>query len=195
MSQPFSLKLHEGEIVGLYDNGRGICSEIIHRIFEKRDWKSGSVILKGEELHPSIREEELIRRGMILIPDAMEHRLYLSNLSPQENLIFPILKTTSIMHLFNNRRVANYAWNSFQQIIDTYFKQDPIRGKYLEKCMIYYRCSLLVCVNPYRCADALTRKIVATFLRIAASQGISTLMTSCEYKEMYLVCDQIIEIK
>lgn len=199
MSHPFSLKLHQGEIVGIYDNGQRICSEVTDCIFEKRNWSKGTILLDEEELQPFLQLDELAQRGIMLIPDLMEKKVYLSNLSPEENLLFPIMGRSS-RFLIKSQRMQRYAWNSFEKILGRYFQGDSIQGKYLEISILYYRCilaqpNLLVCVNPYRYADTLMRKIIAIFLRIAASQDISVLMVSGEYKEMLLVCDQVIEMK
>lgn len=199
MTHPFSMQLHQGEIVGIYDNGQKICGEVTDCIFEKRNWSKGTILLDEEELQPFLQLDKMAQKGIMLIPDPMERKAYLSNLSPEENLLFPIMGRSSRL-LLKNQRMQRYAWNSFEQILEKYFQGDPIQGKYLETCILYYRCILaqlylLVCVNPYRCADTLMRKIIAVFLRIAASQGISVLMVSSEYKEMLLVCDQVIEMK
>lgn len=200
MQHPFSLCLHQGEIVGMYDNGQQTGGEITDCIFKKRSWPEGSIRLAGEDLQPSLRRDELVKKGIVLIPDSMEETAYLHNLSPEENLLFPIMRRSSLPLFLKNQRMQRYVWDSFEKILDKYFHDDRIQGRYLENCIIYYRHILekpylMVCVNPYRCADTLMRKIIATFLRIAASQGISVLMISCEYKEMLLVCDQVIEMK
>lgn len=200
MRQPFSMCLHQGEIVGLYDNGQEAGGEIIDCIFKKKNWPQGAIWLAGEELFPSLRRDELVKKGIVLITDSMEETAYMRNLSPEENLLFPIMQRSSSPFLLKNQRMQRYVWDSFEKILDKYFHNDRIQGKYLESCILYYgyilkNPHLIVCVNPYRCADTLMRKIIATFLRIAASRGISVLMISCEYKEMLFVCDQVIEMK
>ena len=53
----------------------------------------------------------------------------------------------------------------------------------------------LIFINPYRYADSLMCRIIAFFIKYAASKGIAVLIISGEYKEMLQVCDQIVELK
>ena len=57
MAEPFSYALREGEIAGLYDNGQKICDEIIKTIFEKRNWKSGNLLLDGKIVKKEVLEK------------------------------------------------------------------------------------------------------------------------------------------
>ena len=200
MAEPFSYALREGEIAGLYDNGQKICDEIMKTIFEKRNWKSGNLLLDGKIVKPFQNVNQLVNSGIIFLPDAIKKNIYMDNFSEQENVFFPILKKNSRFFFQKNKRMQKYVWNAFQDLLMTYFPDETINGKYLEMSISYYRYIimnpyLIVCINPYRYADSLMCRIIAFFIKYAASKGIAVLIISGEYKEMLQVCDQIVELK
>ena len=200
MAEPFSYALREGEIAGLYDNGQKICDEIIKTIFEKRNWKSGNLLLDGKIVKPFQNVNQLVNSGIIFLPDAIKKNIYMDNFSEQENVFFPILKKNSRFFFQKNKRMQKYVWNAFQELLMTYFPDETLNGKYLEMSIGYYRYIimnpyLIICINPYRYADSLMCRIIAFFIKYAASKGIAVLIISGEYKEMLQVCDQIVELK
>lgn len=199
LQTPLNISLHRGEILGYYDNGTGVAHELIGCLFTACNWPDGSLLLEEKPL-ARCNTASLAKKGVMLIPGFAEQSAYLHNLSPQENLFLPLMPTSSLPCFLKNERVQHYAWHSFQEILAQYFSADFIQGKYLEVAILYYRCvlsrpRLMVCENPYRGADALMRKIVATFLRIAAAEGISVMVFSHAYEDLLTICDRVLELK
>lgn len=198
-AEPLHIELYEREILGVLDSGLGLTNVVIDHLFESCDWHAGDITLAGHILKPR-DAAALAKDGILLIPSILEHSAYLQNLSPKENLLLPIMHSTSLFGLIKNQRMQKYVWRSFTKILDQYFGDTVIQGKYLELSILYYRCILsrprvMVCANPFLYADAMMRSIVATFIRVAAAEGISTIIFSNDPVELFRMCDRVVELK
>lgn len=199
MTQPFCAQLHQGEILGVYDNGRGVANEIIHTIFGEGVWKPGSLLVFDQSLEPGDRRV-LERHGVLLIPSLKEQNAYLHNLSIEDNLMLPIMRKNALPFFVNNARVSTFAKKAFDQILEDYFCGDNLQGEYLEQCVLYFRCILsrpriMVCAPAYLCSDALMHKVISTFLHIAVSNQVSAIVFSHDHNELHPICNRIEEIK
>jgi len=191
-----SMDLHEGEVLGCYDN-ESKFSGLFLRIISGEERDDG-IFLNNVQFRPKSLSHAA-RQGLILIPDDLPRKAYLENLTISENLTLPILQKNRLAGGFINERIKGYLEKQFNDFMNTYFEDDAIDGVYLKLCVLFfrwilYRPKVIICMEPYAYSDELVRKIVATFLRVAASEGIGVIVFSNQNLKLRSICDRVVEM-
>ena len=200
-----SFRVRKGEILGfagLVGAGR---SEIMECIFGARKYQSGSVLLKGKEVHFST-PIQAIKAGVGLVPeDRKKQGLVLGN-TVGFNLIL-----ASIDCYINGVAISN---RKCQEVIDYYKEKLRIRavanrvelveagslsGGNQQKIVLgkwlAIKPDVLILDEPTRGVDVNAKFEIYSVINELAKEGIAIIMVSSELPEIINMCDNVCIIK
>ena len=200
-----SFRVRKGEILGfagLVGAGR---SEIMECIFGARKYQSGSVLLKGKEVHFST-PIQAIKAGVGLVPeDRKKQGLVLGN------TVGFNLTLASIDSYINGVAISN---RKCQEVIDYYKEKLRIRavanrvelveagslsGGNQQKIVLgkwlAIKPDVLILDEPTRGVDVNAKFEIYSVINELAKEGIAIIMVSSELPEIINMCDNVCIIK
>ncbi|HOO28609.1 MAG TPA: hypothetical protein PLU43_09100, partial [Lachnospiraceae bacterium] len=192
-----NLQLHEGEILGIYDNEALFAKKIVEAILITGT--GGNTFRLSGKIYTPQGLPHAVQSGIVYIPNFFYRDSYLDNLSGSQNLSLPLIRKTRRAGLLINRHIEDYSWSKLEELLNDYFPEDSIDGIYKEICIVYYhwilyRPKIIVCLDPFSYGDSLIRKIITVFLRMAVSMDIGILLLSHDYNDLTQLSDRVIRI-
>ena len=197
-----SFKVHRGEILGfagLVGAGR---SEIMESIFGARKYQSGSVYLKGEEVHFK-NPMDAIKSGIALVPeDRKKQGLVLGN-SVGFNIILSSLrfymsglaiskkKSKDVIDYYSEKlRIKAASQDIDAGSLSGGNQQKVVLGKWLAT-----KPDVLILDEPTRGVDVNAKFEIYSVINALAKEGMAIIMVSSELPEIINMCDNVCVIR
>ncbi|RKX90853.1 MAG: D-xylose ABC transporter ATP-binding protein [Spirochaetes bacterium] len=193
-----NIKVHEGEIVGLYGLIGAGMSELAESIFGLRDYSEGTIIYNGEEMK-NIQVNDMIDKGLYLIPgDRIKNGLF-SKFSIGENITITHLNYLIPRFLINKHKeniISVKAAHEFGIVYSNINRniftlsggnqQKVVVAKWLLKDS-----KLLIFDDPTVGIDIGTKREIYLMLRRLTKEGKGIIFISSEISEMIGIADRI----
>jgi len=199
-----SIKLYEGEVLGLYGLVGSGRTEFIETIFGIRYTKSGSFILNNEPLRLNHSPRESIRKGIYLIPEDRRNKGVIEIFNLRENASIVFLENiTKYLDYVNKKEEAKIVKeNADNNILTVKYKDieqdmDELSGGNKQKIVIMRWLAreglkLLILDEPTQGIDVGAKQEIYKFVReIAENKNIPIIMISSELPELIGVCDRL----
>lgn len=200
----FSFKVHEGEVVGLYGLLGAGRTEIAETVFGLGEALGGTVLVGGEAMPPRYRATEMIKRGVMFIPeDRRSNGLFTGNFGIKENLTLPSLSDVSgLFGLISRRRENAMAEkiSSFESLRikcrDYNQSVSELSGGNQQKVLIgrwifHKAMRMLIMDEPTQGIDVGVKHDIYKLIRDLAADGVGILMISSDLPELTGVCDRL----
>ncbi len=191
-----TLKLHEGEILGIAGVVGAGRTELAEAVFGIEPVLKGKVLLEGKDI-TGMTTKEVVDRGL--------------NYVPEDRHANGIFKITSVVH-----NITAASMNSFSKFFTRYGKEVKICEKYIEdfrikvtdeeqrlgslsggnqqKCVIAKTLAsnpkVIILDEPTRGIDAAARADVYRIISKLKEQGLAVLMISSDLEEIVSLCDR-----
>ncbi|MDC7244643.1 MAG: sugar ABC transporter ATP-binding protein [Sphaerochaetaceae bacterium] len=202
MVRDINLKVHEGEIVGMFGLMGSGRTEFARMLFGVDPYKEGSISIHGETL-PKRNPQESIKRGLAFITENRREEGLLMDSPIIENIGLVSLPDYSarVTRLVDSKRLykrsnevatslrlkCNSLKNQKVKSLSGGNQQKVVIGKWLLKDP-----SLLIMDEPTRGIDVGAKYEVYLIMEHLASEGTGILFISSEIEELMAMCDRII---
>lgn len=197
-----SLKLHEGEVLGiagLLGSGR---TEILECIFGMRREAAGEVLLRGARVE-SRTPRRMLRKGVGLSPEDRKTAGFVPRMSVGENLVLTargLVLPPSLLRARRERALSqryidllSIATSSPHQPIAALSggnQQKGVIGRLLAADM-----KILLLDEPTRGIDVHAKAQIYQLIRELAAGGIACIFVSSELDELAEVCDRVLVLR
>jgi ABC-type sugar transport system ATPase subunit len=195
-----SVKVHEGEIVGIAGlEGSGI-QELFDVLFGVRTLEAGELILDGSAYRPR-SPMDAIRRSVASIPADRRTDGLMMNRSVRENVVLVILdRLRSAIRLLNDSAISRAARRFVERFrirtLTTDSDAATLSGGNQQKVVLAkwlaLRPGMLLLNDPTRGIDVGAKVEVHDVVRELAAEGVAVLVWSSEADELLGLCDRII---
>lgn len=195
----FSMKIHKGEIIGLYDLNNQKNMEILQMIIGEAVIKNGWLYLKGERYEPT-NLEFAIKNRIGYIPRNLEGVNLVESMNFADNLCLPVLKKTSYLKIFRNKSISQFLEKEYMQKLGVPYEEKGTKVKYFDEYIknsilltrwILFHPVLMVCMEPCGNADMVMQNIIFQALSEMAESGIAVLIASQNMNELKTICDKV----
>ncbi|HHV10717.1 MAG TPA: sugar ABC transporter ATP-binding protein [Clostridiales bacterium] len=194
-----NLKIHRGEVVGLYDMNNSANLEVTDILVGNRKAEQGRMFLEGKNYAP-LTIDDAIASNVGYIPKDRDGSGVVGSMSFAENLLLPIMLKMSLFTMFKNERVNRYLEKEYLEELgikeqdkdkevssfDSYVKTNVIFRKW-----ILSKPALLICEEICEETDITMRNIIYKALEELAGNGAAVLVTSSNLGELKVICDTI----
>jgi len=199
-----SLKIREGEIVGLYGMMGSGRTELVKAMFgvDKKD--KGEVFIKGEKMD-KLSPEISISNGIAFITEDRHHEGLLMSKSVNDNLILvkliDILERFSIVNRAKEKEhTEGIVKNLNIKVMDPNVQiADSLSGGNQQKVVVgkwvIKNPSVFILDEPTRGVDVGAKFEMYTIIANMAKKGSAILMVSSEMEELIGTCDRILVMK
>lgn len=187
----------KGKISCILDTERRVIAEL-EQVFEDPDeLEAVKIDLSGRSL--VIRQTLDILRGSIAyIPKKKVEKLYISDLTPVEN-IYLAISQKRFRFLVSSNRMNRHIWHSFVEwcmSLDLGNEHQYYLDFYQNMLIIFYKCvitspHLIVVTSPYHALDRFGRRLIRAILDRLKQDGLTVLLISANYEEAYELADDI----
>lgn len=193
------MEVHRGEIVGLSGLVGAGRTELARAIFHVDPYEKGTIILKGEEIGQKATVEELIEKGVSLIPEDRKRQGLSLILSVSQNIVMASLG-----------RISKKGWLNKQkenEIVEQYIKElnistpspeqkaNNLSGGNQQKVVLAKwlstRADVIIFDEPTRGIDVGAKKEVYSFMDHLAKEGKAIIMISSDMPEIIGMSDRI----
>lgn len=193
------MEVHRGEIVGLSGLVGAGRTELARAIFHVDPYEKGTIILKDEEIRQKATVEELIEKGVSLIPEDRKHQGLSLILSVSQNIVMASLG-----------RISKKGWLNKQkenEIVEQYIKElnistpsseqkaNNLSGGNQQKVVLAKwlstRADVIIFDEPTRGIDVGAKKEVYSFMDNLAKEGKAIIMISSDMPEIIGMSDRI----
>lgn len=193
------MEVHRGEIVGLSGLVGAGRTELARAIFHVDPYEKGTIILKGEEIGQKATVEELIEKGVSLIPEDRKRQGLSLILSVSQNIVMASLG-----------RISKKGWLNKQkenEIVEQYIKElnistpspeqkaNNLSGGNQQKVVLAKwlstRADVIIFDEPTRGIDVGAKKEVYSFMDNLAKEGKAIIMISSDMPEIIGMSDRI----
>lgn len=194
-----SLKLHQGEVLGLGGLVGAGRTELAEMIFAAVQRTSGQIIYQGKEIHPK-DPREAIDLGIALVPEDRKRHGALLGSSIMKNINMPIYNRTSRLSVINKKleheTAARYQKEmaiktpSLHQLVKNLSggnQQKVILAKWLAA-----NAQLIIFDEPTRGIDVGAKYEIYKLINAMVEQGKTVLLISSEMEELMGMSDRII---
>lgn len=194
-----SFDLRRGEILGLAGLLGAGRTELLHAIFGLDPDVAGTVVVEGREQNAR-SPRQMIAAGVGLAPEDRKRDGLALGLSVAHNLVLscfnrvargPVLSATAERSLtratVQRLAVKTPALTTPVGLLSGGNQQKVILGKWLNA-----RSRILMLDEPTRGIDIEAKDQIYLLLRELAAEGLSVLIVSSEFEELFLVCDRLL---
>lgn len=198
-----SLKIHKGEVIGLYDLDNIGNKEIALSLVGECEIQSGYLNYNGKPYIP--RDiDYAVSNNIGYVPRSMTHVNLVDSMSFMDNLFLPVMKKTSKYMFLNDYSVLNFLCKEYMEELGITEKDKNEKVKafdtYIRKSILLTRWVLfhpqiIVCIEPCSNADILMQNIIYDALEKLAEQGCSVIITSPYLTDLKPICDRIFIMK
>ncbi|MGO9421358.1 sugar ABC transporter ATP-binding protein [Roseiarcus sp.] len=196
--QDVSIRVREGEVVGLYGLIGAGRSEFVQSVFGRRPATSGRIVWRGKDV--SIRNErQAMNLGIALSPESRRDQGLCLSLGVGLNINLPIFKLLSIGPLINLTREAECADKQIRDVqIKTSSRMAPVTslsGGNQQKVVIgkwlNHGAKLFIFDEPTVGVDVGTKAEIYRLLGSLLKQGAGIIMISSYLPEVYELADTL----
>lgn len=193
-----SLKLHKGEILGLYGLVGAGRTEILQSIFGIVPIKNGRMKIHGKEVEFK-NIHEAIEHGIGLAPESRKTQGLVLPLSVWENMCMVAIKTFKKGGKLNysdmNKTCEEYVQKLKVKTPSIFTKTGNLSGGNQQKVILakwlLQDCDILLLDEPTQGIDVVAKEEIYKLIREMTSLGKSVIMVSSELQELLRVCDNI----
>lgn len=193
-----SLKLHKGEILGLYGLVGAGRTEILQSIFGITPIRSGQMKIRGEKAEfRSIHEA--IGHGIGLAPESRKTQGLVLPLSVWENMCMVALKSFKkggkLCYPDMNKICGEYVQKLKVKTPSIFTKTGNLSGGNQQKVILakwlLQDCDILLLDEPTQGIDVVAKEEIYKLIREMTAAGKSVIVVSSELQELLRVCDNI----
>ncbi|MBI5667792.1 MAG: sugar ABC transporter ATP-binding protein [Chloroflexi bacterium] len=194
-----SLKLHQGEVVGiagLLGSGR---TELLHAIFGLHPFQHGTITVNGEKIaHPTptlmlakgvgLTPEDRKLKGLVL-PLTIEDNLTMSSMDriSTRQVVSPARRRTLAEKMITALAIKTASMTNEARSLSGGNQQKVVIGKWLNAGV-----RVLLMDEPTRGIDIQAKDQVYTLVRQLAAEGVAIIFVSSELEEVLEVADRIL---
>jgi len=197
-----SLKLHEGEVLGiagLLGSGR---TELLQAIMGIRHPASGRILLEGAEAKRT-GYRDMLRRGFGFTPESRKEAGIIPMLGVDENIVATDFSAVSRSGILSGERIAAATRRVIGRLhIKTARTDTPIgalSGGNQQKVVIgrwvHAGSRILLLDEPTRGVDVEAKAQIYRIIRELAAEGRAIIFVSSEVEELPLVCDRVLVLR
>jgi ABC-type sugar transport system ATPase subunit len=193
-----SIKVHEGEIVGLYGLIGAGMTELVESIYGLRPFRKGEIIFKDKKI-PQSHVDTIIHNGIFLIPGDRHRYGLFPSFTVSENItiahlfsLFPefLLKQSKENHLaIREAKRVNLKYADINQLIQELSggnQQKSIVARWLLK-----ECEVLMLDDPTVGIDIGAKRDIYRILRELTSRNKGIIFISSEITEIIGISDRV----
>lgn len=195
---PFNLKIHKGEVIGLsglLGSGR---SELARAVYGADKPDQGELYFKGKKLQVNTPLDAM-KAGMAYLPENRKEEGIIEDLSVRENIIIALQARQGIFKMISRKEQEEYADRIIDLLqIKTSGKDIPIKqlsGGNQQKVILgrwlLTNPDFLILDEPTRGIDVGTKTEIQKLVLKFAEEGKTILFISSEIDEMLRVCNKI----
>ncbi len=198
-----SLKVQEGDIVGVCGLLGAGKTEIARAIFGLDEFQSGKIILNGEEIKKP-RPDLMIEKKVALLTEERKQEGFVPLLSIRENESLSVMKEmASRFGVIDRKRQEQFAEDISKRMT---VKMSGIEQQVVslsggnQQKVVIAKClasgpKLFLLDEPTRGVDVYAKSEIYKILRQAAEEGTAILIFSSELEELLANCSKIIILK
>ena len=196
-----SLRVHAGEIVGLFGLVGSGRSELLETIFGLYRREAGTVRIDGQEVDPS-SPRAAARAGIALVPEERQRQGLLFNLTVRDNLVLPdrTVKGDILVRTSSERREAQAlveAWRIKTAGVEV--PPDSLSGGNQQKVVVAKWLAtspkVLLLDEPTKGVDVGAKFEIHEIIRREAGRGAACLVASSDLPEVLALADRIIVMR
>lgn len=195
---PFNLKIHKGEVIGLsglLGSGR---SELARAVYGADKPDQGELYFKGKKLQVNTPLDAM-KAGMAYLPENRKEEGIIEDLSVRENIIIALQARQGIFKMISRKEQEEFADRIIDLLqIKTSGKDIPIKqlsGGNQQKVILgrwlLTNPDFLILDEPTRGIDVGTKTEIQKLVLKFAEEGKTILFISSEIDEMLRVCNKI----
>ncbi|MVP01142.1 sugar ABC transporter ATP-binding protein [Paenibacillus lutrae] len=193
-----SLKVREGEVVGIFGLAGAGRTELLETIYGLRKQSAGKISLHGQEIRTDSPRQSL-DQGIVLIPEERKRDGLVMNLPIRENMTLSILDRLSSgwrMRAGAERQEVD-GWMTAMKVKASGMEQ-PVRelsGGNQQKVVfakaLLTKPALFLCDEPTQAVDVMTREEIHRLLIEQAREGRGVLFVSSDLQEVLELSDRL----
>jgi len=193
-----SLKVHAGEILGIFGLGGSGRTELLESIYGFRPICEGNVIINGKNL-TEVTPQKAIQNGIVLICEDRRGMALITSFSVRKNITLSVLPQYTRKGVLDEKKevedvkdkikILNIKTNGSEQTVSELSggnQQKVVFAKALES-----NPKVLLCDEPTQAVDVKTRYEIHKLLRTQADEGNAIIFVSSDLKEVLEVADSI----
>jgi ABC-type sugar transport system ATPase subunit len=198
-----SLKLHKGEVVGVFGlegSGMSKLSRMIYGL-ERRD--SGDVYVKGRRVR-KLNPRSMVDMRVMYLNNNRKQAGLLMDRSIAENVALPIMRRLSgflgFIHIKKQNEIAREFVDRFSIALPSlYTTPKQLSGGNQQKVMLSACLApepeIMIVNEPTRGIDVGAKAEIHKFLLNIAGKGVGVLVFSSEIPELMTICDRIMVMR
>ncbi len=197
-AQPFSLDLHDNEVVaitGLVGSGKSMLADVLFGLAKP---VSGQMVLNGAAFHPA-NQAGAIKDGVFLAPKDRASNAVVPEFDITRNITLPFTRKHSNAGFLNRRSEARTATRMVDElgIVCQHITDDigSLSGGNQQKVMVARwlaeHANMLVLDEPFQGVDIKARRDIGAKIR-ATAKGRATVVLVAEMDEAVEIADRII---
>lgn len=203
-----NLEVHQGEVVGIYGLLGSGRTEILESVYGLRDVKEGRILLGGEECPKKKKAEDMVRKGVFLVPEDRRHlSIFRDFYTIRENVSIGYLDRISNKLGLISKKKEKILFKDITSREDLRVKYardnqdiEELSGGNQQKLVLgrwIYRenMELLLLDEPTHGIDVGVKHDIYVLIRKLASEGKGILVVSSELPELTGICDRLYIIK
>jgi ABC-type sugar transport system ATPase subunit len=195
----FSMEIETGEVVKIYYMDDESCEHIIELLKGTRKSSSGRLILMGQEYRVN-NIVQAVKQGVCFIEESPYDNMLLYNMSLRDNLSLSLFQKIPLFWM--RKRIIN----SVDQLVKTFpiesmakVKLRKLEPHILQQIAYYkwylYAPKVVVCIKPFTETDIHLQEITVEMISMLKRRGISVIILTSNYSELYRVDGDTICIK
>ncbi len=193
-----SLKVHAGEILGIFGLGGSGRTELLECIYGYRPMNDGAVFIDNK-VYQNPNPSKSIENGMVLICEDRRGKAIIGNLSIKDNVLLSSMESFSIAGVLNERKEKAAVKEKIEALSIKITGMDQsvieLSGGNQQKVVfakaMMTNPKVFLCDEPTQAVDVKTRNEIHKLLRKKADEGNAVLFVSSDLKEILEVSDNI----
>ncbi len=194
-----NLTVHAGEIVGLYDLNNQKNMELLQMLIGESPIREGTLYLNGKKYEPR-NLDYAIKNNIGYIPCNRKTDGLVGSMSFIDNLCLPVLKKSSRLKIFRNRKVPKFLGKEYMEKLGIPYEEKATKVRYFDEYIqnrilltrwILFHPTIMVCMEPCGNVDMIMRDIIFQAFAEMARSGSAILIASQNMNELKTICDTI----
>jgi ribose transport system ATP-binding protein len=192
------LKVHAGEILGLFGLGGSGRTEALECIYGTREMAGGSIFLEGKA-YPRPAPQASIQKGMVLLSEDRRGKALVTRCSVKENMVISVLGNYDRFGYMDDKAQERDTLQKIAALaIKTTGPKQPVEelsGGNQQK-VVFAKAMMsspriILCDEPTQAVDIKTRHEIHGLLGEMASRGKAVVFVSSDIKELLEVVDRV----
>lgn len=197
-SSPVNLKLHKGEILGMFGLVGAGRTELSRKIFGVDPIENGKILVDGEEVEITC-PLDAIKAGIGLVPEDRKDLGLILGMSVKDNMLLPKLGTFK-SPVLNKKDISDITGSYIQDLSIALASEEEavknLSGGNQQKVVIAkwmaMKPKILIMDEPTRGIDIGAKNEIYSIMRKLTENGMSIIMISSEMAEIQKVSDRVL---